>query len=231
MIRATALALVALVGACTTEQAEPPPVVEPPPAPADSEVEPTDTIVVDETPKEAPRLVDAETYLRSMLSIFGYATPLEAQDDLRIDGLFDTWPDYFSALGLPDYANEVERRTVLNMVTLAAFERIGIALCNRALIRERDRPLDERGVFAFALSASRDPAEFALKLDVLHRLFVSYPVTLAGPQRVSRFHRLHLETLARHADLNGGSKAFSPDEASWGVVCYARVRHPELHLY
>lgn len=199
--------------------------------PTRATIEPTQVIALDDTIKSPPRLVAVETYLRTLLHIFGYATPLEAQADLRSEELFDMWPDYFSALGLPDYGDDIERRNVLSVVSLAALERIGIGFCNRAVARDTAAPIDERRVFAFDLTAAEESSTFAARFDVLHRTFLGYPASLAGEARTARFHALHRATLARHADLPVGSRAFDSAQAAWAVICHGLVRHPEFHLY
>ena len=45
--------------------------------------------------------------------------------------LFDTWDDYVSALGFPDYRLDVPRQTQTNALMAATFERLGVALLPR----------------------------------------------------------------------------------------------------
>ena len=47
--------------------------------------------------------------------------------------LFDTWDDYVSALGFPDYRLDIPRQTQTNALMVATFERLGVALCDRAV--------------------------------------------------------------------------------------------------
>jgi hypothetical protein len=91
---------------------------------------------VDTAPKEEPRLVPAEAYVRTWLTLFGGLAPLEAQRRARGgDGaqLFDTWNDYVAALGFPDYRLDLPRAQETNAMMVAAFERLGDALCDRAV--------------------------------------------------------------------------------------------------
>ena len=74
--------------------------------------------------------------MRTYLHLFGGLAPLEFQKRARgSDGasLFDTWDDYVSALGFPDYRLDVPRQTQTNALMVATFERLGVALCDRAL--------------------------------------------------------------------------------------------------
>ena len=68
--------------------------------------------------------------------------------------LFDTWDDYLSALGFPDYRLDMPAAPQTNALMVAAFERLGVALCDRAVEHDwprasRRRPSGERLVFAF----------------------------------------------------------------------------------
>src|SRR3954468_15303987 len=66
-----------------------------------------DSLSEDTSPKEGPRLVPPEAYLRTYLQLFGDKTPLGVQADgkTKINNtdmkLFDTWGDYLALLGLP----------------------------------------------------------------------------------------------------------------------------------
>jgi len=93
----------------------------------------------DTTPKADLRMVPPEAYMRTYLELFGELAPLDAQKKARgADGnnLFDTWNDYVSALGFPDYALDIPRQTQTNALMVATFERLGIALCDRAVERD-----------------------------------------------------------------------------------------------
>jgi hypothetical protein len=119
---------------------------------------------------------------------------------------------------------------------LAAFERLGIALCDRALehdLKAKERvPIERRLIFAFDLPAQDpDEAAFAPRFDVLHRTFLSYPARLAPPDRQGKFFALYEGTVARHRAKGAAKSRFSPEEAGWAAVCYGLVRHPEFHLY
>jgi hypothetical protein len=215
--------------------AAPPPLVAPVPG---GTLQPSAVALEDTTPKEDLRMVPPEVTMRTYLRLFGALAPLDFQKDARgRDGgnLFDTWDDYVAALGFPDYRLDVPRQTQTNALMVATFERIGIALCDRAL--EHDwkgnppPPVQERVIFAFdPTKGDVSPADFAPRFDVLHRTFLGYPASLAPAERAPRFYAL-FETIAKgHATADAKSR-FSPDEAGWAAVCYGLVRHPEFHLY
>lgn len=196
-------------------------------------------VPVDSAPKEEPRLLPAEAYIRSYLMLFGGLSPLDAQKALRAaDGseLFDAWTDYLGSLGLPDYRAELPRSPQTHALMVATFERMGVALCDRALEKDlKAVPLpavDKRTIFAFDLTAAAPTAEqFAQRFDVLHRTFLGYPAALAPTDRTSRFFQLYSDTVAKHAAPGAPASRFKPAEAGWAVVCYGLVRHPEFHLY
>jgi hypothetical protein len=191
--------------------------------------------------KEDLRMVPPEVYMRTYLHLFGGLAPLDVQKRARAgDGaaLFDTWDDYVSALGFPDYRLDVPRQTQTNALMTATFERLGVALCDRALEHDlkapkgaQPPPLGERLVFAFDLPRTTvDVAGFAPRFDVLHRTFLGYPASLAPPERTARYFQLYRDIVAGHAQADPKSR-FSPEEAGWAAVCYGLVRHPEFHLY
>jgi hypothetical protein len=198
----------------------------------------------DTTPKEQERLVPAEAYIRTYLTLFAQLvtpgaqlTPLAVQAAARkTDGsaLFDTWDDYLFEVGLPDYRNELPRAMQTNALMVATFERLGIALCDRAV--EHDLrgalPMPQRAVFAFdPPTGALTEAAFGPFFDVLHRTFLGYPAQLAPTDRTHRFFQLYSDTLARHSAPDAGSFRFTPREAGWANVCYGLVRHPEFHVY
>lgn len=189
----------------------------------------------DHTPKEPPRLMPAETLIRSYLSLFGGLSPMAMQTRLRgttSDNLFDTWGDYLSALGVPDYAVDIPRSPQTNALMLAAFERIGVALCERAVQSDlRGAALADRVLFRFDLPTGRalTDEEFGARFDLLHRRILGYPSALAPDGRVPRFRTLYRDAVARHADA--GARTFNGSEAGWASVCEGLIRHPEFHLY
>ena len=232
-----ALCLVpALVALAACAGNAPPPLVPPGP------VEPLRPVGVaaamDTTPKEDLRMVPPEVYMRTYLQLFGALAPLDVQKRARgadNASLFDTWDDYVSALGFPDYRLDVPRQTQTNALMLATFERLGVALCDRAL--EHDwrgappPPVAERTLFAFEPPrANPTEAAFAPQFDVLHRTFLGYPASLAPPDRTARFYKLFEQVASEHAKSAPRSR-FNPYEAGWAAVCYGLVRHPEFHLY
>jgi len=219
-----------------------------PPARVPAEASPPWSVLAvadeDTAPKEDLRLVPPEVYMRTYLQLFGGLVPIDAQKRARGgDGaaLFDTWDDYVSALGFPDHRFDIPRQTQTNALMIATFERLGVALCDRAV--EHDLrgakgakaagppPAPSRVVFAFEpVRGPMEAAAFAPRFDVLHRTFLGYPSSLAPPERTARFFELYRETVAHHAALAPRSR-FSPEEAAWAAVCYGLVRHPEFHLY
>ena len=186
-------------------------------------------------PPEA-RMVPPEAYMRTYLELFGGLSPLDVQARARgPEGLFDTWDAYIASLGLPDYKLDSPRQTQTNALMVATFERLGVALCDRAVEMDLNAktpvPLDKRVVFAFDVpAAALDEAAFASRFDTLHRLFLGYPTSLAPAERVPRFFALYQTIVAGHAAGTPHSK-FTPQEGGWAAVCYGLVRHPEFHLY
>ncbi len=195
------------------------------------------THALDTAPKEEPRLLPAEAYVRSYLKLFGAQTLLEVAQRARAgqgNQLFDTWADYLATLGFPDRRNDLPRETQTNAIMLATAERLAIALCDRTV--ERDlrgrKPLAARTLFAFELPPGPiDDAGFAARFDLLHRSFLGYPAALAPKGRIERFLRLYRGTVLRHAEQNDPPSRLSPAEAGWAVVCQGLARHPEFQLY
>jgi hypothetical protein len=176
-------------------------------------------------------------YLRTYLRIFSGkagSTAIQAQQRLSGNGLFDNWNAYLGALGLPNYPIDLPRKQQTNALMLATFERLGVALCDRAV--EHDLkvqpllPLAERAVFKFDVPPKKelDAAGFAERFDKLHRTFLGYPAALALTPRTERFYQLYKDTIFRHIERKS---RFTPTEAAWAAVCYGLVRHPEFHLY
>jgi len=192
---------------------------------------PEDTAV-----KQDLRLLPPEVYVRSYLAFFGGLAPSKVEDTVRgKDGgaLFDSWNDYLAALGFPDYKLDLPRATETNAIMVATFERLGVALCDRAL--EHDwkatptTPSTLRVVFAFEPKHDMVLTEFAQRFDVMHRTFLSYPAALA-PGRTEDFYGLYEDIRRKHLAQKKKSR-FSPEEAGWAAVCYGLVRHPEFYLY
>ena len=196
-----------------------------------------ESLAQDRAPKEPPRLMPAETLIRSYLSLFGGLSPQALQVRLRGTdnaNLFDTWADYLSALGVPDYAVDIPRAPQTNTLMLAAFERIGVALCERAVLADLRGTVAvaDRVLFRFELPAGNralTDEEFGARFEVLHRRVLGYPSGLAPEGRIPRFRTLYTEAVARHADA--GTRTFNGPEAGWASVCEGLVRHPEFHLY
>jgi len=186
-------------------------------------------ILVDVAPKEAPRLLPAEAYVRTYMQLFGAQTLLEAQQKAKgKDGnqLFDNWGDYLTTLGFPDHRNDLPRARETNALMIATFERLGIALCDRAVERDFHAPMAQRIIFAFDPIDPIDSSQFAERFDVLHRTFLGYPSKLAPPGRIDRYYKLYKDTQTKHAKTR-----LSPTEAAWSAVCQGLIRHPEFLLY
>lgn len=176
-------------------------------------------------------MVPPEAYVRTYLQLFGGLSPLAVQKKAKgAEGaqLFDVWSDYLATLGFPDDKLDLPRAAQTNALMVATYERLGTALCDRAV--EHDlrgkTPLKERVVFAFEGTEAKDDAAFASRFDVLHRTFLGYPAALAPPTRTTRFHTLFKDTVARHE-----KSKLSAEEAGWAVVCEGLIRHPEFQLY
>jgi hypothetical protein len=195
----------------------------------------------DTAPKQDMRMVPPEVTMRTYLQLFGGLAPLAVQARARGgDGsaLFDTWDEYVSALGVPDHRLDIPRQTQTNALMVATFERIGVALCDRAVehdLKGKGRapppPPGDRVIFAFELpDGDIDATAFAERFDVLHRTFLGYPAALAPPERSERYFQLYRDIVAGHAKAQPKSR-FSPREAGWAAVCYGLVRHPEFQLY
>lgn len=201
-----------------------------------------DSLAQDTAPKESQRMVPPEAYLRTYLQIFGGMKPLEVQADAKtlINNknvqLFDTWGDYLALLGLPDYASDIPRTTQTNALMLSTFERLGVALCDRAVERDLKAvppvPAAERRVFAFEVPADPiDESAFAERFDVLHRTFLGYPAALATTDRTAKFFALYQGAVAKYSAPDAPTSRLTPAEVGWASVCYGLVRHPEFHLY
>ena len=219
------------LGACAPRAVVPPE--------AGPKLETRATVAQDNAPKEELRMVPAEAYMRTYLTLFGGLAPLEVQKRARGgDGgqLFDTWDDYFSSLGFPDYRIDMPRGTQTNALMVATFERLGVALCDRAVEHDLKAkpppPVNERVIFAFDVPAGEiNQDAFDARFDVLHRTFIGYPVKLAPTDRPARFFALYQEVVKRHEAHPAPKARFTPQEAGWASVCYGLVRHPEFHLY
>jgi hypothetical protein len=195
------------------------------------------SLAEDTSRKAEPRILSQEALVRSYLAIFGDLSPLAMQTRLRTGStaLFDTWSDYLGALGVPNYETDTPRAGQTNALMLAAFERIGVALCDKAAEADLGKsavPLAQRKVFRFEVPAQAlDEAAFRTRFDLLHRTFLSYPVELAPADRTPRFFALYKDVLARHGAAAPGTFTATPTQAAWATVCYGLVRHPEFHLY
>jgi len=187
-------------------------------------------ITVDATPKARPRMMPPEVYLRAYLTWFGGLAPLDVQARARGRGLFDAWDDYLAALGLPDHRLDLPRQTQTNTLMLAAFGRLGEALCVRAAehdLHDRRTPASARVVFAFEPVEHPTAAQFAERFDVLHRGFLGYPAALAPADRTPRYRALYTDVAAHHT----ARQPLTPDETAWAAVCAALIQHPETGLY
>jgi hypothetical protein len=135
-------------------------------------------------------------------------------------------------MGLPNYTIDLPRQGQTNALMMATFERLGIALCDKAVEKDLKAnpvvPVDKRLIFAF--EPAKDPldqAAFATRFDTLHRTFLSYPAAMAPTDRTARFFALYKEVLGKH-DPKGSR--FTATDAAWAAVCSGLLRHPEFHL-
>jgi hypothetical protein len=195
-----------------------------------------DALLEDTTPKQSPRLLPPEVYIHTYLQLFGGLSPMQTQMAAQAQDktqLFDTWNDYLASLGLPDYRIDIPRATQTNALMLATFERLGIALCDRAVEHDLQSTTatDAKLIFDFDAPDMLDAAAFGDRFDVLHRTFLGYPAKLAPADRVAKFFGLYNDTVMRHAAKGATKSRFTPSQAGWANVCYGLVRHPEFHLY
>jgi hypothetical protein len=193
-----------------------------------------DMLREDTTPKESPRLLPPEAYIHSYLTLFGGLSPIQTQMAAQAQDktqLFDTWNDYLASLGLPDYRIDIPRATQTNALMLATFERLGVALCDRAVEHDLEGAPADKLIFDFDAPDALDSAGFADRFDVLHRTFLGYPAQLAPPDRTGKFFALYNDTVTRHAAKGAAKSRFTPSQAGWANVCYGLVRHPEFHYY
>jgi hypothetical protein len=190
---------------------------------------------IDTVAKEGPRVLPAETYIRTYMQLFGVLSPLDAQRAaVGKDGaqLFDTWDDYLGVLGLPDYRFDVPRQGQTNALMLATFERLADPLCDRML--EHDRTETPRLVYDFDMPQQITIADFTPRFDVLHRTFLNYPASMAPDGRIARYFALYQKIVAEHGAGDAGDAGASrlkPNEAGWACVCAGLLRHPEFQLY
>lgn len=196
-------------------------------------------------PREA-RLVAAETLIRSYTAIFGDLMIPEHRKGYDVsnrNARYFGWQEHLSALGLPDYLQDLPRVTQTNTVMVAEFERLAATLCDRAANKDlrpgANKPLtpelkalvqvEAPPVFAF--QAKPGPItldEFRPRFDVLHRTFLGYPAELAPPERTPEFHALYTQVEARHRKEGKGAPPFV---SAWSAVCQGLSRHPEFHHY
>lgn len=190
---------------------------------------------IDARRTQGPRTMAAEVYLRSYMNLFGLSNPEEIEKVARGSNgrqLFETWADHLAALGLPDYSADIARAHETNALMLGAYERLGMALCERAVERDlRPGGDGKRTVFNFTMPADPfDRAAFDAGFDSLHRTVLGYPAKLAPATRGEGFFKLYSTVVSHHGEAAVVSK-LSPQEAGWAIVCQGLVRHPEFHLY
>lgn len=191
-------------------------------------------IAQDTSHKETPRLVPAEAYMRTYLMLFGGRTALQAQSELAAGpGLFDNWNAYLGALGLPNYAIDLPRGEQTNALMIATFERLGAALCDRAVEKDLKAtpavPVDKRMVYTFDVPKDLlDEAGFTTRFNALHRRFLGYPVKLAPAERAPRFYKLYRDIAGQH---DAKTSRLTAPEVGWAAVCQGLIRHPEFQLY
>src|SRR4051794_25389612 len=90
-----------VLGACNrTQPAAAPPAPPSGPTVTIDQIPGHDTVAQDNAQKEEPRLVPAEAYIRTYLSLFGYLYPGDLQQrefPANYNKLFDTWQQYTAA--------------------------------------------------------------------------------------------------------------------------------------
>jgi hypothetical protein len=223
-------AAVVLAPACSAEEVEEPK----PSAPSATPIPEHEGADIDARRKEGPRLLVAETYLRSYLELFRGLSPEEVERAARgaePDELFSKWTDHLGAIGLPDHGIDIARARETNTLMLGAYERLAVALCDREAQVELGATDGPRSLYAFALAAdARERAGFDTRFDILHRTLLGYPAALA-PGRADRFHALYIGVLDRHEGGGATASKLAPAAAAWAAVCQGLVRHPEFHLY
>jgi hypothetical protein len=188
---------------------------------------------VDRSRGEGRRLLPAEVQLRAFTEAFGDLPPAEVEALVRAGDpkSFDRFRDYLASLGLPDPSDDVPRAEAPNAMLLAVQERLGAALCERSLARERAIPVDARAIFAFDVAGEPTAADFATRFDLLHRTFLGYPAALAPASRVARFRELFVAVMRTTSARAAARPTVTPVEAAWVAVCHALVRHPEYVTY
>ena len=174
--------------------------------------------------------------MRSYLQLFGGLAPLDAQTALRgNNGLFDTWRDYLAALGMPDYTLEIARNPQTNSLMIATFERMGVALCDRAVEKELQADTRRRRRHSERSSLSSRPQRSRRR--PIHRA-LRHPSSdfsrLSGQARQKPIACPLLQDLHRHRGRPRGQGRsqilFTPPLAGWATVCYGLVRHPSSTL-
>ena len=68
-----------------------------------------DSLAQDTAPKEGPRIIPPEAYLRTYLQLFGGLSALEVQAVANPSSLFDALNDYLGLIGLPYYGTDIQR--------------------------------------------------------------------------------------------------------------------------
>jgi hypothetical protein len=184
---------------------------------------------LDASPKARRRAVPPEVFLRAYLAWFGGLSPHGVVIKAHHGDLFDQWPAYLAALGLPDHHIDAPRVSQSNTVMLATLGRLAEALCIRSVEQDLGpkTPLVSRVIFAFEPIARPTRADFASRFDVLHRTFLGYPAELAPAGRLDRFFALYGQVVANHQ----AGQRLSAEQTGWAAVCTALVQHPEAELY
>lgn len=207
---------------------------------------------VESAPREAfvprePRMVPAETLIRSYAAIFGDLIGPEGRKNYPLGsrtGRYFGWEEHLPGLGVPDYQRDLPRVGQTNTVMVAEFERLAAALCDRAAARDllpnpNAKPLTPElkalvqvnapPVFPFTAKAGPiSEADFAPRFDSLHRTFLGYPAELAPKERIGEFYALYTHVEARHRADKPSSASFV---SAWSAVCQGLARHPEFHHY
>ena len=138
----------------------------------------------------------------------------------------------------PTTGSTSRAQTQTNALMVAAFERLGVALCDRAV----EHDLEGAGTPPLAKDRARLRVRAARRARSRpRRSRRGFDVAPPHVPRLSRGARAagarerasSRSTRTRRAPRRAArpSRASRPAEAGWAAVCYGLVRHPEFHLY
>ena len=138
---------------------------------------------------------------------FGGLAPLDVQTKARGRGMFDAWDDYLAALSAcPITAPDLPRAMQSNTLMAATLGRLGEALCARAAEHDLHGKIRRRSPQRVVVRVRGhrrrpDPTPSSpTRIDVLHRTFVGYPLSLAPAERTAKLSALYRAVVAHHAE-------------------------------